>query len=190
MVRCRRPLILASVVAVAACSLLTAGCGGGGSPGVASVASSTSAATTDGTTTTQNGTLASAFAFARCMRSHGITGLARPQQPGRSSTSPSCGHSGSTCPGSGRSRRVPATSRSRATRGTRSPLPIGLTTSGPPHACARTGSLTSPIRRSRATTSGSTSRRASTGHSPVHERGDDLHEVDPAGLPYSHRSAR
>ncbi len=40
MVRCRRPLILASVVAVAAFSLLAAGCGGGGSPGVASVASS------------------------------------------------------------------------------------------------------------------------------------------------------
>ena len=59
-----RPLILASVVAVAAFSLLAAGCGGGGSPGVASVASSTTAATA----TTQNG----ALAFARCMRSHGL----------------------------------------------------------------------------------------------------------------------
>ena len=39
--RCRRPLVLTSVVAVAAFSLLAAGCGGRGSPRVASVASST-----------------------------------------------------------------------------------------------------------------------------------------------------
>jgi hypothetical protein len=63
MVRCRRPLMLTSVVAVAAFSLLAAGCGGGGSPGVASVASSTTAATT-----TQNG----AVAFSHCMRSNGV----------------------------------------------------------------------------------------------------------------------
>ena len=97
------------------------------------------------------------------------------------STSRSCGHSGSTCPGSGRSRRVPATSRSRAPGGTRSPRPIGLTTSGAQRACARTVSVTSPTRRSRATTSGSTSRRASTRTLPVHERGEDLHEVDTGG---------
>ena len=59
-----RPLVLASVVAVAACALLAAGCGGGGSPGIAGGAATT--ATT--TTTTQNG----ALAFARCMRSHGL----------------------------------------------------------------------------------------------------------------------
>src|SRR6266536_3204542 len=64
MVRCRRRLILTSVVAVAAFSLLAAGCGGGGSAGVASVASSTTAANA----TTQNG----AVAFSRCMRSHGV----------------------------------------------------------------------------------------------------------------------
>ncbi|MDP9258500.1 MAG: hypothetical protein M3Q31_18405 [Actinomycetota bacterium] len=87
--RCRPPLIPASVVAVAAFSLLAAGCGGGGSPGVASVASSTSAVTTaaatttqNGTTTTQNGTIASAFAFARCMRSHGIPGWPDPNSHG------------------------------------------------------------------------------------------------------------
>jgi hypothetical protein len=62
--RCCRPIILTSVVAVAAFSLLAAGCGGGGSPGVASVAPSTTAATT----TTQNGVLN----FGRCMRSHGV----------------------------------------------------------------------------------------------------------------------
>ena len=76
--RCRPPLMPASVVAVAAFSLLAAGCGGGGSPGVASVASSTTAAAT----TTQNGTLASAFAFARCMRSHGIPGWPDPNSQG------------------------------------------------------------------------------------------------------------
>jgi hypothetical protein len=67
MMYCRRPLILSSVVAVAAFSLLAAGCGGGGSPGVASVASSTTAATT----TTQNGADA-LVPFSRCMRSHGV----------------------------------------------------------------------------------------------------------------------
>ena len=73
MVLCRRPLILASVVAVAAFSLLAAGCGGGGSPGVASVASSTTAATT---TTTQNGLLA----FSACMRSNGMPNFPDPQR--------------------------------------------------------------------------------------------------------------
>jgi hypothetical protein len=84
-VRCRPPLILASVVAIAACSLLAAGCGGGGSPVVASVAASTSAATTaaqNGATTTQTGTIASALAFARCMRSHGIPGWPDPNSQG------------------------------------------------------------------------------------------------------------
>jgi hypothetical protein len=76
--RCRRPLILTSVVAVAAFSLLAAGCGGGGSPGVANVASSTSAATT----TTQNEATV-AVAFSRCMRSHGV-----PTFPDPSTTEP------------------------------------------------------------------------------------------------------
>ena len=87
--RCRPPLILVSVVALAACSLLAAGCGGGGSPGVANVASSTAASTTagatttqTGATTTQTGTIASAFAFARCMRSHGIPGWPDPDSHG------------------------------------------------------------------------------------------------------------
>ena len=82
--RCRPPLMLVSVVAVVACSLLAAGCGGGGSPGVASVASSTRRHDDDaaGTTTTQTGTVASAFAFARCMRSHGIPGWPDPDSHG------------------------------------------------------------------------------------------------------------
>ena len=82
MVRCRSPLVLASIVLVATFSLLVTGCGGGSSAGVASVASSTTAATTGATTTTQNGTLASAFAFARCMRSHGVTGWPDPNSQG------------------------------------------------------------------------------------------------------------
>ena len=82
----RRPLILVSVVAVAAFSLLAAGCGGGGSSsGVASIASTTTAATA--TTTTQNRPIA----FPRCMRSNGVprfpdVGKPTPQQAGVSET--------------------------------------------------------------------------------------------------------
>jgi hypothetical protein len=72
--RCRRPLILSSVVAVAAFALLAAGCGGGGSAaGVASVASSTTAVTT---ATTQNGLIA----FSGCMRSNGVQNFPDPQR--------------------------------------------------------------------------------------------------------------
>src|SRR5215831_18353838 len=72
--RCRRPLILTAAVAVAAFSLVAAGCGGGSSSGVASVASTTPAATT--TATTQNGLLA----FSQCMRSHGLPSFPDPQR--------------------------------------------------------------------------------------------------------------
>jgi hypothetical protein len=79
----RLPLIPASVVAVAALSLLAAGCGGGGSSGVARVASTTASTTArQNGTTTQNGSLASAFAFARCMRSHGVPGWPDPTSTG------------------------------------------------------------------------------------------------------------
>jgi hypothetical protein len=63
----RRSPVFASVVGIAACSLLAAGCGGAGSPGLAGGAATTSA-TTAAAATTQNGPLA----FARCMRSHGL----------------------------------------------------------------------------------------------------------------------
>src|SRR5262249_4017930 len=70
--RCDRPFILTAVVAVAAFSLLAAGCGGGGSSsGVASVASSTPARTTS----TQNGLVA----FSACMRSNGVSNFPDPQ---------------------------------------------------------------------------------------------------------------
>jgi hypothetical protein len=78
MTRCRRPLIVASVVAVAAFSLLAAGCGGGGrSPRVASVASSTTAATT----TTQNGS--GLAGYAACMRSNGVPTFPDPDSSGQ-----------------------------------------------------------------------------------------------------------
>jgi hypothetical protein len=80
MVGCRRPLILASVVTVAALSLLAAGCGGGRAPGVA-VASSTTAATT---TTPQ----AAAVAFARCMRSNGVLNWPDPPSSGAAAGKP------------------------------------------------------------------------------------------------------
>lgn len=73
----RRPLILTSVVAVAAFSLLAAGCGGGGgSPGVANNASTTTA-----TTGASTGPLPSALlAFSQCMRSNGVPGFPDPQR--------------------------------------------------------------------------------------------------------------
>lgn len=73
--RCRGPLTFASVVAVAALSLLAAGCGGGGSPGVANIASSTTAAAT---TTTQN----AAVAYTTCMRSQGVPAFPDPTSGG------------------------------------------------------------------------------------------------------------
>jgi hypothetical protein len=73
MVLCRRALILTCVVAVAAFSLLAAGCGSGGSPGVANVASTAPAATT---TTSQKGLLA----FSQCMRQNGVPNFPDPQR--------------------------------------------------------------------------------------------------------------
>jgi len=68
------PVILTSGVAVAAFSLLAAGCGGGGSPGVANVASSTPATTT----TTQIGMVG----YSSCMRSHGVPTFPDPDSSG------------------------------------------------------------------------------------------------------------
>jgi hypothetical protein len=71
---CRRPLIVASVIAVAAFSLLAAGCGGGSSPGVASVASTT----TGVTATAQNGLVA----YSACMRTNGVANFPDPTSSG------------------------------------------------------------------------------------------------------------
>jgi hypothetical protein len=81
MVRCRRPLILASFVAVAALSLLAAGCGGGGSPGVANVASSTTI-TTVSPSASGNTQATGVVAFASCMRSHGVPNFPDPTSSG------------------------------------------------------------------------------------------------------------
>ncbi len=70
--RSHRPLILISVLTVAAFSLLAAGCGGGSSPGVASGGGSTPPTAT----TTQNGLLA----FSQCMRSNGVPSFPDPQR--------------------------------------------------------------------------------------------------------------
>lgn len=71
--RSPRTLTLASALAVAAYSLLVAGCGGG-APGVANIASSTSAATT----TPPSGPIP----FAHCMRSHGVPTFPDPNANG------------------------------------------------------------------------------------------------------------
>jgi hypothetical protein len=63
--RCRRPLLPASVIAVAALSLLAAGCGG---------VSSTTAAST----TARSGTLA----YAQCIHSHGVPNFPDPASSG------------------------------------------------------------------------------------------------------------
>jgi hypothetical protein len=74
-----RPLILASVAAAAAFSLLAAGCGGSASPRVAIVGSATTAAnTTAATAPTDNGLLA----FSSCMRSNGVPSFPDPTSSG------------------------------------------------------------------------------------------------------------
>jgi hypothetical protein len=63
--RCRRPPVLASVVAVAAVSLLAAGCGGGSSTTVARTA--------------QTG----ALAYSQCMHAHGVPNFPDPNSSGQ-----------------------------------------------------------------------------------------------------------
>jgi hypothetical protein len=100
--RCRRPIIVVSVIAVAF-ALLAAGCGGGGgSPRVASLGASGTTTTTATTTTTQSGPgsndkgggqggqfqlamdvgTAAGAKFAACMRKHGVTNFPDPNSQG------------------------------------------------------------------------------------------------------------
>lgn len=76
--RCRRPLILASLVAAAGFSLLAAGCGSGGSPraGVANLGTiGTAAAAPVNAGSSPGGELVE---YARCMRSHGVSSFPDP----------------------------------------------------------------------------------------------------------------
>jgi hypothetical protein len=61
-----------AIVALAAAPVLAAACGGGGGSGASGVASSSA-------TPSQNG----ALAFARCMRSHGVSGWPDPNSSGQ-----------------------------------------------------------------------------------------------------------
>jgi len=104
----RPPVVLVSVVTVAAFAVLAAGCGGGGgSPGIASVADSATTTSTSTSATTQSGTgsgdkplgpaggpaggqfqiamnvgTADGEKFATCMRKHGITNFPDPSGSG------------------------------------------------------------------------------------------------------------
>ena len=73
---CCRPIIFVSVISVAGGSLFAAGCGGS-----SGVARDSSAPTTS--TTTKTGRVASAVAFAQCMRANGETKYPDPTSSGR-----------------------------------------------------------------------------------------------------------
>jgi hypothetical protein len=81
--RRRRPIIYATVVAVASLSLLAAGCGGG-SPNVASVASPTTNA--QGSSSSDSSPVAAqgnkALAYSHCMRSNGVPNYPDPNSNG------------------------------------------------------------------------------------------------------------
>jgi hypothetical protein len=68
--RCRRPLILASIVAIAGFSLLAAACGGSRTGGVAGLKTTTTANAGTSGSPPSGGSLAQ---YATCMRSHGIS---------------------------------------------------------------------------------------------------------------------
>jgi hypothetical protein len=78
MARCCRPLTLASVVAVAALSLLAAGCGGGSPPSVATGSTTTNAASPSGGSTQATGLVA----YASCLRSNGVPNFPDPDSSG------------------------------------------------------------------------------------------------------------
>jgi hypothetical protein len=78
--RCRRPIILTSVVAVAALSLLVAGCGGGSSsPGLANLSTSSISSSHSSSSSTYD----QALAYANCVRTHGVPLWPDPDSSGR-----------------------------------------------------------------------------------------------------------
>lgn len=84
---CRHRSTLTSIVAVAAFSLVAAGCGGGHSPGVASVASST-VPSPGGSSATTSHTHALVLA-GQCIRQHGIPNFPNPVV---ATSGPAAGH--------------------------------------------------------------------------------------------------
>jgi hypothetical protein len=82
--RCRRAIILASVLAASAFALLAAGCGGGGSARVASVASSTTTTQGDSSANSSPASVQgnSALAYSHCMRSNGVPNYPDPNSNG------------------------------------------------------------------------------------------------------------
>jgi hypothetical protein len=83
-VRCRRRVILASVLAVGASALVAAGCGGG-SARVASVASSTTTRGGSSANSAAQPALArfqTPLAYARCIRAHGVPNFPDPDSKG------------------------------------------------------------------------------------------------------------
>jgi hypothetical protein len=125
---CPRPLILPSVVAVAA--IFVAGCGGGASPGVANLGSSTSSSSSSSSSSGGPPTQAQrqqqqrdATRFAQCMRSHGMPNFPdpttaphafksafNPQSPVFQSAYTACGH---LLPGSSPPNQNPARSQAQ-----------------------------------------------------------------------------
>jgi hypothetical protein len=102
---CRRSIVTTSVIAGAAFSLLSSGCGGGGSPGIASVTTSTSTTTATTATTPSGpatadqssgsprtgarfqlamnvGNATDGAKFSACMRKHGVTNFPDPDSKG------------------------------------------------------------------------------------------------------------
>jgi hypothetical protein len=78
--RCRRPIMLTSVVAVAALSLLVAGCGGGSSsPGLANLSTSSISSSHSSSSSTYD----QALAYANCVRTHGVPLWPDPDSSGR-----------------------------------------------------------------------------------------------------------
>lgn len=89
--RCRRPMTLASVLAIAAFALVAAGCGGSGSARVASVASSTTTRGSSSTNSSAQSALArfqTPLAYARCIRAHGVPNFPTPTARERSTSKP------------------------------------------------------------------------------------------------------
>ena len=184
MLHSRRPLILASVVAVAAFSLLAAGCGGGNSPAVATVSTTTTAAgPSAGASTHATGLVA----FASCMRSHGLPNFPDPNSSGGIpkqavvSAFQAVSKSQADAAQNGLQSPAPGRGAERAARpNDHPPRPTGLPQGSRLHALARFPRLPRPdIPEQQRPDQHPVEHQPEL--FPVHERGDDLHQADPGG---------